>query len=236
MSDEPSFHEAAQPVPGDGETVTTSRSTLPPAVALGFVIIALLGCLIVLILRGNLTDTGKSESSSELTVLQAEANAVRDQLNRERMAMGLRPLEGNTESMEDIAGRLRKDADVMVALANSLQTMIAEKEAELSAKGAELLRSEQLRQSLAAESSRLQGELQRALVNGSDGERLRGELDAANARLDALSAELAATKEQLAATASSVSQEDFADLQRRLDEATRAKEFFEARVKEFEGN
>lgn len=236
MSEEQSPQDAEKPVLGDDEPVTTSRSTMPPAVALAFIIIALLGVLIVLSLRRNLGRSSEGETSPELTTLQAEANALRDQLNRERMAMGLRPLEGATDSVEDVAGRLKKDADVMAALATSLQAMIAEKEAELSAKSSELIRSEQLRQSLAAEASRLQGELQKALVGGADGDRLRGELDAANARIDAMNAELVATKEQLAAKESSVSHEDFADLQRRLDETQRAKEFFEARVKELEGN
>lgn len=235
MSEEPSPHDAANPVPGDGETVTTSKPALPPAVALAFVIIALLGVLIVLILRGSLTGSGETKTSPELTALQAEANAVRDQLNRERMAMGLRPLEGSTESVEDVAGRLKKDADVMVALAKSLQAMIAEKEAELSAKSAELIRSEQLRQALAAESSRLQGELQRSLVDGSDADILRREMDNLKAQRDALNAELATVRGESANKSAGVSEEDFADLQRRFEETLRAKEFFESRVKALEG-
>ena len=214
------------------ETTAVSKSTMPPAVALAFVIIALLGVLIVVTLRGN---RGGGAGEAEMNELQAEASALRTQLNRERMAMGLRPLEGGPESMEDIAARLKKDADAMVALAGSIQSMLMEKDAEISAKSSELIRSEQLRQSLSAEASRLQGELQRALVSGSDADLLRRELTALKSQRDALAAELASLREQLAAKGQGVSADDYADLQRQLEETQRAKSFFEARVAELEG-
>jgi outer membrane protein OmpA-like peptidoglycan-associated protein len=232
MSEEQAPMENQPPhEPEDLHAETATKAPMPPAIALAFVIIALLGVLIVIGLRSNMRPA--ADDSAEVTALKAEANAVRDQLNRERMAMGLRPLEGNTESVEDVAARLKKDADVMVALATSLQSMIAEKDADLTAKSAELIRSEQLRLSLAAEASRLQQELQRALVNGSDADLLRRNMDAANARRDALAAELESAKQALAAKGD-VSQDDLADLQRRLEETMRARDFFETRVKELE--
>jgi len=211
----------------------THKAPMSPAVALAFVIIALLGVLIVLGLRSGM---GKSDvDSPELKVLQAEANALRDQLNRERMAMGLRPLEGNSESVDDVAARLKKDAETMVALASSLQSMISGKDADLAAKSSELIRSEQLRQSLGAEAQRLQGELQRALVNGSDADLLRREMNGLKAQRDALTAELAAVRQELATKGEGVTKDDYADLQRRLQETMRAKDFFEARVNQLQG-
>ena len=219
--------------PAAAEPVVANKAPMPPGIALAFVIIALLGVLIVIGIRSNM---GRSNPESpDLTGLQAGANALRDQLNRERISMGLRPLEGNTESVDDVAARLKKDADTMVAIAASLQSMITEKDADLAAKSAELIRSEQLRQSLAAESLRLQGELQRALVNGSTADMLRRDLDNMIAQRDALTAELAAVRQELATKSAGVSQDDYADLQRRLEETQRAKDFFEARVKELEG-
>lgn len=209
------------------------KSPMSPAVALAFIIIALLGVLIVLGLRSGM---GQSDDDSpELTVLQAEANAIRDQLNRERIAMGLRPLEGNTESVDDVAARIKKDAETMVAFASSLQSMIAGKDADLAAKSSELIRSEQLRQSLGDEARRLQGELQRSLVNGSDADLLRREMNDLKAQRDALTEELAAMRQELASNRNGVSKEDYADLQRRLQETMRAKDFFEARVNELQG-
>ena len=188
--------DETRPAAGDEAATTFSKTTMPPAVMLAFVIIALLGVLIIISLRGG--GGGSGAESTDMTELQAEANALRTQLNRERVAMGLRPLEGNTESMDDIAERLKSDANAMVALAGSLQSMLAEKDTEITAKNAELIRSEQLRQTLAAESARLQGELQRALVAGSETDLLRRDLTAMKAQRDALAAELATVRQELA--------------------------------------
>jgi outer membrane protein OmpA-like peptidoglycan-associated protein len=113
--------------------------------------------------------------------------------------------------------------------------MLIEKDAEISAKSAELIRSEQLRQSLSAEAARLQGEFQRALVNGSDSDLLRREVVALKSQRDALAAELTKLRDELATKGQGVSADDYADLQRQLEETRRAKQFFEARVAELEG-
>ncbi|MFZ9935924.1 MAG: OmpA family protein [Luteolibacter sp.] len=219
----------AEPPAGAAATPLAARSTwLVPA----FVIIALLVVLVTLSLRKG---GGGKVSPQDIGELQAEAQALREQLNRERMALGLRPLEGNAESMHDIAARLRKDAETMVALATSFQTMLAEKDAEISAKNTELIRSEQLRQTLAAESARLQGELQRAIAGGAGTEALRREIAAIQQERDALAAQLDQTRQELAANTGGVSAEAHADLQRRLEEITRARDFFEARAAELEG-
>jgi outer membrane protein OmpA-like peptidoglycan-associated protein len=223
--------EETKPVQGDEATSPFSKTTMPPAVMLAFVIIALLGVLIIISLRGG---GGSGADSSEMADLQAEANALRTQLNRERVSMGLRPLESNTESMDDIAGRLKSDANAMAALAGSLETMLAEKETEITAKNAELIRSEQLRQTLAAESARLQGELQRSLVAGSETDLLRRDLTAMKAQRDALAAELNNVRAELAGKSAGASADEFADLQRRFEETERARSFFESRANELE--
>jgi outer membrane protein OmpA-like peptidoglycan-associated protein len=219
-----------QPMHGNEAQTPLPKTSLPPAVMLALVIIALLIALIIIGLRRG----GSGAGSSEMAELQAEASAMRTQLNRERVSMGLRPLEGNTESMDDIAERLKADANAMVALAASLQKMIAEKDTEITAKNAELIRSEQLRQTLAAESARLQGELRSALVAGSETDLLRREMTAMKAQRDALASELATVREELAGKSGGVSSEEYADLKRRLEETERAKSFFEARVTELE--
>jgi outer membrane protein OmpA-like peptidoglycan-associated protein len=231
MSEEHSPMEETKPVQEDEAKTPFPKISMPPAVVLAFVIIALLGVLILISLRGG---GGSGVNVSEIDELQAEASALRTQLNRERMAMGLRPLENNSESMDDIAGRLKSDANAMAALAGSLQSMIAEKDAEISAKNAELIRSEQLRQTLATESARLQGEFQRALVASSESELLRRDLDAMKTQRDALVAELATVRRELTDKSGGGSPEDFADLQRRFEETERARSFFEARVTELE--
>ncbi|RYD48039.1 MAG: hypothetical protein EOP83_27100, partial [Verrucomicrobiaceae bacterium] len=159
-------------------------------------------------------------------------DARRAELNRQRATMGLGPVEGGSEAIGDIAKRLKDDADSLVALSVRFQQMLTEKDNELTARNAELLRSETTRKALSAESSRLQSELQRALINGSDADLLRRDLADLKSQRDALSAELS----ELRKKGSGVSSDEYAALKRRFDETLRAKEFFEARVKELEGD
>ena len=216
------------------ETVGTSpaKSSLPPAVALAFVIIALLGVLIVMVLRNG--SMFSNSTSADVKKAEAELQVLRQVHNNERIAMGLSPIVGDSEPIENIAARLKKDADALVTLAGSYQKMLEQKDAELAARNAEIIRSENLRQSLAAETVRLQNELQRALISGTDADLLRRDLADVKAQRDALAAELASAREKMLTMTSGASAEDYADLQRRFDETLRAKEFFEARAKDLE--
>lgn len=227
---EPQAHETHGNAPA-------SKPTIPPAVILGLVIVVLLGILIVQVRRGNppKAATGAADASADITMLKADIDARRAELNRQRMAMGLSPIEGGSEPITEVAKRLKKDADSMVAAVGSLQTMLAEKDTELTGKKAELLKSEQTRQSLAAESQRLNGELQRALVDGSSADLFRRDLAAMKSQRDALAAKLATMEQELAAKPQGVSADEVADLKRSLEENKKAKEFFESRVHQLEG-
>ncbi len=231
MSDEkaPVENHAADPAPPEAPA---AKPAVSPAIILAFVIIALLGALIAVTARGFFR--GGAADSEEVRALKAKVSAAEADLNASRMALGLRPREGTAEPVEDVAARLKKDADTMVALANSFQTMIGEKELELSAKSAELLRSEQLRQSLSLEMEKLRQQLGSALVSATDLDRLRRDMDTLRAQRDALSDETSKLRAELASRGEGVSKDDFANLERQLDETTRAKEFLEARVRELD--
>jgi flagellar motor protein MotB len=212
----------------------SSKPNLPPAVALAFVIIALLGVLIVMVLRNG--SVLSADGNADLATLQAEANALHSDLNNQRIAMGLRPLEGSAEPIEAIAGRLKKDADTVVTLAGSYQKLLAEKDSELAARNAEILRSEKLRAALSAENTRMQGELQRALVGSSDMELLRRDLADVKSQRDALASEVKDLRQKMLTMSAGIPEDEYSDLKRRYEEALRAKEFFEARVKDLEGD
>jgi outer membrane protein OmpA-like peptidoglycan-associated protein len=233
MSDEkPPIENHAVAEPASQPAPETTKSAMPPAVPLAFIIIALLGVLIVMNVRSRIG--GSPIDSEEMRVLKAQVAAAEADLNAGRVSMGLRPREGMAEPVEDVAARLKKDADTMVALAGSFQSMLAEKDTEISAKNGEILRSEQLRQSLTAELERLRQQLGTALVSSSEMDLMRRESENLKAQRDALSAELAKLRDELAARGESASAADYADLQRRFDETLKAKEFFEARVVELE--
>lgn len=228
---------AAEPTPLESRLGQPKAApSVSPALVMGLVAIVLLGVLIVMAFNNASKTDGKAGSDDGLKELQAEVDARRTELNRQRQAMGLSPVEGGSEAIGDIADRLKKDADSLVALSSRFQQMLSEKDLDISAKTAEIIRSEKLRQTLVAESSRLQSELQRALVGGSDADRLRQDLADVRAQRDALSTELTAARQDLAAMSKGVSSEDFTDLKRRFEETLRAKEFFEGRVRELEGD
>ncbi len=230
QSPEPN-HPSLDPDAHPSVNGTPAKPNIPPAVALAFVILALLGVLIVMALKNS--SPPAADIDPDLAKTKAELNALGNEYNRERVAMGLRPLEGSSEPIEDIAARLKKDADSLVGLAGSYQKLLAEKDGEVSARNAEILRSEQIRQSLAAECTRLQVDLQRALVSGSDSDLIRRDLADAKAQRDAIAAELADAKEKMRTMTTGASADDYADLKRRYDEAVRAKDFFEAQSHEF---
>ena len=238
MADETAPHDDPKPAEPEVAIVTETPPTTPPRPAisggliLGFVLLAVLGAGIAMMMRNTAPERPTDEAA--LRRIKSEYNTLMSEYNKERASMGLRPLESDAEPVEAIAERLKKDADSLVAIASSYQNLLTEKESELTARKAEILRGEKLRGDLVAESRRLQGEVQRALASGADSTDLSRALVDSNARGDALLAELRSAQERLQAMSSSVAAEDFADLKRRLEETTRAKEFYETRVKELE--
>jgi outer membrane protein OmpA-like peptidoglycan-associated protein len=237
MSDDKSPIENPELVKIEEVDASKPASTIAfPAIAvLFFVVMALVGVLVFVVIRGNFLNQ-PAVRASDITNLQAEVDARRNELNRQRIALGLAPLEGHSEPIDDIASRLKSDADTLVALAARFQEMLAEKDSEITVKSAEWLRAEQLRQTLASDNSRLQAELGRALGAGSDGDQLRAEIASLKSQRDGLVAELDAASEKLKTASAGVSPEDYKVLERRLEEALRAKDFFEARVGVLEGD
>ncbi len=223
------------PLPEPAETKPSTRTAaqLNPVLVLLFMILAMLIVMAVTILRRGGGPTGTPDDPT-VAAIRADLDARRSELNRQRMAMGLPPLDGGSEPVEEIAKRLKADADTLAGISGKFQQMLAEKDAELFARNADTLRLEKLRQDVSLENGRLQSELQRALIASDGNERLKMMLADSQAQREALSREVATLKEELAVAGAGVSEDDFADLQRRYEEALRAKDFYEARAKELE--
>ncbi len=227
------------PLPPETKTDDSSKwgEKANPIALLLFMIFALVIILVITSIRRSDLARGEIRMDDPVVAgLKADLEARRAELNRQRMAAGLPPLEGASEPIDEIARRLKSDSDTLVGLAGRFQQMLTEKDAALSARDAEILRSGKLRQDMAAEISRLRSELQGTLAGGSDSDDLRRQLENLQAQRDALSSELAAAREQLAQASGSVSPQDYADLERRFGESEQAKEFFENRVKELEAS
>jgi outer membrane protein OmpA-like peptidoglycan-associated protein len=221
----------------EAEPQVTGKFTgqLNPVILLLFMIFAMLMILAITVM-GRFNSNGESSDNSDNQVKNSDIEAQRSELNRQRIAMGLSPLDGASESAESIAKRLRTDAETLAGMANKLQQLLADKDLELSASNAESLRLLKLRQVASMENARLQSELERIQIDSSDKDRLKTQLIDAQAQKEAISQELANARQKLAEQAGSVSRNDFADLQHRYNEVLRAKEFYEARAKELEAS
>lgn len=207
-----------------------------PIVFLLFMIFAMVVLLLVTNFRNGRFTGSTSSNRDDLAVaaLRADVDAGRMELNRQRMAMGLPPLEGGLEPIGEIADRLKTDTETLVGLAGRFQEMLGEKDAEISQQSAEMIRLEKLRKDMSTEYSRLNKELQRALIGSSEAELLKQSLADSEAVRKALSEELATAQEQLSTMRDAVTSDEYADLERRYQETLRSKDFFENRVKELE--
>jgi len=210
------------------EAPTLSKAKFPPLVAGAFVLIAaLFGVVIGTALKGGFSASSSltSVDKAKLASLEEETAALRS----ERNATGSSVFGG--EPVEEIARRLRKDADTLVTLAGNYQKMLVDKDRELTARNAEIVRSEILLKSFSADRGKLQAELDRAQANGADTEMLRRDLADLKTQRDKLADELDTARKNAGTPT-----DDYNDLKRRFDETQRAKDFFENRVKELQGD
>jgi hypothetical protein len=205
--------------------VIAEKSAGPPNAGLAFVIIGLLAVLVFILWRAN--SQGDSAGNSQIAALQAEIDAHRASLERERAASGSAGGLAEGEAVEAIAERIKRDTDSLALIGGQFEEQLRLKDAEISSRDQEISRLEAARQGSAKEVADLHQELKLALAGGPETERLGQELAAAKA-------ELAALREEFKGMSAGVAVEDFEDLKRRFEETSRAKEFFEARVKELE--
>lgn len=219
---------------GENSPKNKFAGAISPVVFLLFMIFAMVVVLAVINLSKNSAASPTTEENPQIAAHEAELSALRSQLNRERVALGLSPLPEDSEPIDDIAKRLKGDADTLVAIAGRFQQMLSEKDTEISNSSQEILRLEKLRQDVSTENARLYNELQRALDASTQVASLTTLLDQTRAQRDTLSEQLANARQELANATGAVSEEAYTDLQRRYDEAIKSRDFFENRVKELE--
>lgn len=174
------------------------------------------------------------DESGDLRVMKAELAAAESELNALRVSMGLRPKENTFEPIEDVAARMKKDADTMIAMARTFQSSLTEKDTLISAKTSEIIQSEQTKQILVEELEKLRKQLGGALSSGAVADSLRQENEALKAQRDSLAGEVARLKAEVTAAGASMPADELARWERKLEEASRAKEFLESRVGQLE--
>ncbi|MEM1083690.1 MAG: OmpA family protein [Verrucomicrobiota bacterium] len=195
MNDEP--QEKPTPEPGNkpAETVEVdlSKPRAPSPVVVGLCM-AIVALLVVLIIQGIKPGTPAPApgDSVQLDAMRANLETQRAALNRERVAMGMEPMTGDigSEAAEEVAARLKTDANTLASLAGSFGTLLEDKDRELDLARQEtvdtLKEMKRLRELL--ESVRV--ERDKALLEATRNSTLQAQLDNANNRIAVLDAEL----------------------------------------------
>lgn len=236
--------EKAEKEPSQISESTRSGNMANPIVLIVFMIFVMVLIITVLNLKNKAPSSNikNPQDDPSLSDLKADLETGRMELNRQRMAMNLPPLEG-AESADEIATRLKRDADTLAALAKSFHKIIADKNTQLSERNSEILRLEKLRQDFSMDNSRLQLELSRALSGGPEMDRLKlllvdtkKQFAIAEQQLATSQQQLAAAQQQLAATKSSFSDREFNDLKRLLEKTLSERDFYQAQLNELQSN
>jgi DNA repair exonuclease SbcCD ATPase subunit len=229
----------AEPIPEEAVAHDSSSGKIlgkfNPLILLIFMFVAALLVLAIGFIKAKQTREAEVLEPS-IEALKAEVELGWEHLNQQRRAAGLAPLEANAEPMDEIAHRLKKDADALIALSKRFDGVLAEKNASIASLNKEIQRLEKFRESVSEENARLQAELKSSAINPNETKLLQDQLAAAKAQQTKTSAELRDALQQLAVANDQGNADDYADLQKRFEEALRAKDFFETRVKELEQN
>jgi outer membrane protein OmpA-like peptidoglycan-associated protein len=217
---EPAAPAATAPTSPNAPTASTVST---PLIVIGFIIMTLLS---VLIFQGIMpgSSSGASEDSPAIRAIQADIKSRQGEVNRLRSQLGMEPLAGGqgAESAEDVAKRLKADADTLASLAASFQELLARKDAQLDEVRAESVAALKDQNRLRELLDTTNRDLRKALVDASLATTLQSDLEKAQARMALLEKELL--------NAHSVPE----DLQRRLAETEQANTQLKARIAELE--
>ncbi|MCW1887609.1 OmpA family protein [Luteolibacter flavescens] len=190
---EPEKHAEAPEAAESTSAPKAATTPLPNSVlALGFVVIALVGILIAMAMKSRPAGTSADAAGDPaLREQKAQLEILQSSINQERAKLGLTPLYGDTtRSADEAAERIIKDTATLVDLTKAAKGLIADKDAELDKRNQELADTAKLLASRVEQINKLQADLNRALIDGSDASGLRTQLDAASQRVIALTDEV----------------------------------------------
>lgn len=186
-------------------TTLNDKSSISTTLLLSVVIALLVGFLVAMSLSNK-----KKEDQTDLYSAQAELASRTATVNAERARQGLPPIEGvGTDSPEQIASRLTKDAATLANYSDRFRTLLSEKDTIIADKNNSLLVSEQARQALSSQIAKNQTQLDKALADAAGIETLRLQLNEARNGLQPL-------KDQLASYANRPTIEDLAAAKARI--------------------
>lgn len=192
-SENPEIHSPVPPA------TVSEKSNVSTTLLLSIVVALLLGFLVAMTLNKN-----KDSARTDMYSLQAELASRTATVNAERARQGLPPIEGvGTDSPEQIASRLTKDAATLANYSDRFRTLLSEKDTIIADKNSTLLTSEEARKALSSQLAKIQTQLDKSLADSTSAEALRLQLNEARNGLAPLQEKLAAyssrpTAEELA--------------------------------------
>lgn len=229
----PKSGSEASPAGSPAESSASAPGPRPPSpavLAIGFIIIALLGVIVTQMLFSN-TGSPDTTESPLVKSLQADIDTANAALNRQRISMGLEPLAGleHAESADEVARRLEEDARLLASIAKSYEDLLKKREAELDEANAQTVAALKEQQRLRDMVDAANRELREALMDASASTTLKADLERAQSTIRALQDEVDRLRaapidlnRQLAEcrSARSLLEEELATLRARLSEAS----------------
>lgn len=164
---------------------------------------------------------------ADLAAMRAEVESLQAELNRQLAELDLPPLASQGEDPGVLTTRIRKDTDALIAMLEQARTAAADKDRLLTEKSRAFIESEKVRESLSAELARVQ-------ANSARNAEAEQEVTAALTRANRLADELAVAREMITELSAPQDNGELESLRQRLEEATRARDFFEQRALELE--
>jgi outer membrane protein OmpA-like peptidoglycan-associated protein len=169
------------------QTPTGDRLSVSTTMILSIVVALLVGFLVAISLNKN-----KQTKQTDLYAAQAELATRTATVNEERARQGMPPIEGvGSDSPEQIASRLTKDAATLANFSDRFRTLLSEKDTIIADKNTSLLNSEQARQALSSQLGKIQTQLEKALADSGSSDLLRQQLNEARNGLAPLQEKLA---------------------------------------------
>jgi outer membrane protein OmpA-like peptidoglycan-associated protein len=169
------------------QTETTPKTTVSATLILSIAVALLVGFIVAMNLKQK-----KNSVQDELQSKQAELTSTIARVNSERASLGLPPVDGvSSDTPEQIAARLTKDAAILASYADRFGGLLAEKDRAIQEKNTSILQLEQARAALSTQIGRMQSQLDQAIIDASGSASLRAQLDETRRALQPLQEQLA---------------------------------------------
>lgn len=166
----PSSLPTPTPVPTTSSPAPVSQGNQGIMGLLALVIVLLIGFLIVLVLKNN----SGPNIGQDLSSIREQNQSLQAELEAERKARGLPAFD--SAGVTNIAERMSKDAGLLVATVEELETALAKKEESASGAAQSLIASQQLNSNLSIQVRNLENQLAQLKINAQDAPQLRSQL------------------------------------------------------------